>query len=563
VQSNPTCTGNVGGCFNVPTIFDNTPPSISPNIVGTLGTNGWYKSNVTISWTVSDPQSGVLSSTGCTLTNLNSDTGGTLLTCSATNNAGLSNSVSVTIKIDKTAPIITFINRTPANGNGWNNTDVIVNWACTDAGSGVASAAISLTLSTESAGQSATGTCFDNAGNTSSNTQAGINIDKTAPTITFISRTPANGNGWNNNAVTVNWTCLDSGSGVLSASLSQTLTSEGVGQSASGTCLDKAGNTSSNTQSGINIDKTNPVLSLPADIIAEATGPSGAAINYSATVTDNLDVGISIVCLPVSGSTFSITSTQINCSAADLANNSAAGSFHVTVQDTTPPVIAAHTDVFAATTHTTGSTVIFTNPVTSDAVDGAGSANCSPVSGSHFSVGDAVVTCTATDSHGNVATPVIFVVHLDYGKSTAQLLGSVNGVIPVTGGNTLDISCTNSTVYGLAQAGINISFNNLCNYQSVINTQAAEGLPGSLPEGESFVEGLTVNILNNGSLVNPLPSGSSITIGFPISSGNQNAKLVAIFWNGSKWVEVPGEMSSDGFFKITTSQPGTFLVITK
>ena len=224
------------------------------------------------------------------------------------------------------------------------------------------------------------GSCFDNAGNTSSNSQTGINIDKTAPTITFISRTPANGNGWNNNDVTVNWTCLDNLSGVVAASISQTLNSEGSGQSASGTCLDKAGDFTANSQTGINIDKTSPVLALPTDMVVEATVPTGATVNYSASVTDNLDAGISVACIPASGGLFLFGNTAINCSATDLASNSAAGSFHVIVQDTTPPVIAAHGDVLDATLQTNGANVIYTNPVTLDAVDGAGVANCSPAS---------------------------------------------------------------------------------------------------------------------------------------------------------------------------------------
>src|SRR4030095_4006607 len=36
---------------------DSTPPSITPNITGTLGSNGWYISNVDLRWTVSDPDS--------------------------------------------------------------------------------------------------------------------------------------------------------------------------------------------------------------------------------------------------------------------------------------------------------------------------------------------------------------------------------------------------------------------------------------------------------------------------------------------------------------------------
>jgi len=85
---------------------DTTPLVIVPQISGTLGNNGWYRSNVTVSWSVTDPESGIASSSGCATTTLTVDTSGVTLTCSATNGAGMPNSASVTIKIDKTPPVI-------------------------------------------------------------------------------------------------------------------------------------------------------------------------------------------------------------------------------------------------------------------------------------------------------------------------------------------------------------------------------------------------------------------------------------------------------------------------
>ncbi len=70
-------------------VIDPTPPVISPQITGTVGNNGWYRSAVTASWSVSDPDSGIASSTGCAPTNLTKDTAGVTLTCSATNGVGL------------------------------------------------------------------------------------------------------------------------------------------------------------------------------------------------------------------------------------------------------------------------------------------------------------------------------------------------------------------------------------------------------------------------------------------------------------------------------------------
>lgn len=114
ILSNPTCTGNVLGCSNDIFVFDTTVPVITPNVSGTAGSGGWYTSNVTVSWSVDDPESGISSSTGCTASNLTSETTGTTLTCSATNNVGLSDSVSVTVRIDKTAPVLSFSNTTAA-----------------------------------------------------------------------------------------------------------------------------------------------------------------------------------------------------------------------------------------------------------------------------------------------------------------------------------------------------------------------------------------------------------------------------------------------------------------
>jgi hypothetical protein len=102
------------------------PPSITLNVSGEAGDNGWYRSNVSVSWNVSDP-TGISSSSGCEPRTLTSDTDGTTLTCSASNNARppLSNSVSVTIKIDRTPPQLSDVSETPRDGENvlqWRST---------------------------------------------------------------------------------------------------------------------------------------------------------------------------------------------------------------------------------------------------------------------------------------------------------------------------------------------------------------------------------------------------------------------------------------------------------
>jgi len=77
-----------------------------------------------------------------------------------------------------------------------------------------------------------------------------------------------------------------------------------------------------------------PVLTLPANITAEATSAAGAAVSYTVTATDNA----TIVCSPASGSTFALGTTTVNCTAT-ATTGSTSGSFTVTVVDTTPPTI--------------------------------------------------------------------------------------------------------------------------------------------------------------------------------------------------------------------------------
>src|SRR5207248_3176071 len=113
----------------------------------------------------------------------------------------------------------------------------------------------------DSATASASGSCTDKAGNPGSNTIS-FQYDATNPAIAFVNRTTPNANGWNKTDVALSWSCGDATSGAVSASVSQTVTSEGADQSSAGTCLDNAGNSASDTQTHINIDKTAPSVTV-------------------------------------------------------------------------------------------------------------------------------------------------------------------------------------------------------------------------------------------------------------------------------------------------------------
>ncbi|HLU26183.1 MAG TPA: PxKF domain-containing protein, partial [Longimicrobiales bacterium] len=226
---------------NVPAdLRDATPPVITPTITGTLGNDGWYTSDVTVTWTVTDEESAVTIEEGCEAATITADTDGVTLTCTATS-AGGTASETVTIKRDATPPAIALAGRSPAaNAAGWNNGDVTLTWTCTDEGSGPLSGTVSETVTGEGANLSVTGTCEDRAGNTASDTQGGINIDRTPPTLDpVVMPTPVLLNG----AASASPNAADALSGVESASCESVETGSVGPHTVRCTATDRAGNT--------------------------------------------------------------------------------------------------------------------------------------------------------------------------------------------------------------------------------------------------------------------------------------------------------------------------------
>jgi hypothetical protein len=163
---------------------DTTPPVISPTTTGTLGDNGWYTTNVTVTWLVTDAESVILEATTCGTTVIGSDHPGITLTCTATSYGGTA-SLSVTIKRDGTPPVVSASVSPNANSDGWHNTDATVTFSAVDALAGIAACNVPATISSDGANQSATGSCTDKAGNVGTASATGINVDKTPPVVTF------------------------------------------------------------------------------------------------------------------------------------------------------------------------------------------------------------------------------------------------------------------------------------------------------------------------------------------------------------------------------------------
>lgn len=143
-------------------------------------------------------------------------------------------------------------------------------------------------------------------------------------------------------------------------------------------------------------------LQLPSNITAEATGPNGAVVTYSAGADGSGDDenGRPIdqaTCSPASGSTFPLGTTTVSC----VGSTGATGSFNVSVTDTSGPALHLPRD-FSVPGSGQGASVTYSASAV-DVVDGAVGVSCSPGSGHFFPIGNSTVQCSSTDSRHNVS----------------------------------------------------------------------------------------------------------------------------------------------------------------
>ena len=266
VNGQGNCVANQNETFGLQSAsytLDNAAPTATGVLSPTPNGAGWNKGDVTVTWTGADTGgSGVKSITPATNT-VTAD--GTVdRTATVTDNVGnIAMSAPVTVRLDKTAPTISGSRTPAANANGWNNTDVTVSFASSDATSGVRTSTAPTTVTTNGANQSVTGTAVDNADNSSSATVGGISVDKVAPTLSAKATTDPNAAGWYRGDVTVAWTATDELSGTSNPA-NNTIGGEGNALTASATATDRAGNSTNAQSAAVRIDRTAPSTTVTA-----------------------------------------------------------------------------------------------------------------------------------------------------------------------------------------------------------------------------------------------------------------------------------------------------------
>ncbi len=181
-------------------------------------------------------------------------------------------------------------------------------------------------------------------------------------------------------------------------------------------------------------------VQCPSNIVVVSC--TNVPVLYQPTVTDCCS-NWTVVCSPTNGSYFSPgTTNTVYCLATDPCGHSNSCEFTVTVLQPTA-VFLCPSNIVVDCTNDSGRVVNF--PTVIGAV---GTPQFSPPSGSTFLIGTTPVSCTATDTCGNVSTCVFDVTVRGYGNAIGHWVRSNCGNGPLTQGNVIAVDQNGNTFVG-------------------------------------------------------------------------------------------------------------------
>jgi hypothetical protein len=394
---------------------DSSLPQITPVIFGTLGSNGWYVSNVTVNWRVDGPP--ILRWQGCDPATFTTDTTGARLACEATSEGGTVR-IEITIKVDKTPPTATPSPSPQPNGNGWHRAPLTVGFVGSDAMSGpnAGSCTTQAYSGPDTSSREITGTCRDLAGNTSNPSSYTIKYDATRPTATPSPSPQPNAHGWHRAPLTVRFVGSDAMSGPDPASCTTQAYSgpDTSSREITGTCRDLAGNASDASTYTVKYDATRPTATPSPSPQPNAHGWHRAPLTVGFVGSDAMSGPDQPSCTAPQGYSGPETSSrEITGTCKDLAGNTSNPSTYTIKYDATRPTATPSPSPQPNGNgwHRAPLTVGF---VGSDAMSGPDQPSCTAPQGySGPETSSREITGTCKDLAGNTSNPSTYTIKYD------------------------------------------------------------------------------------------------------------------------------------------------------
>nr|XP_054765085.1 LOW QUALITY PROTEIN: uncharacterized protein LOC129271848 [Lytechinus pictus] len=413
--------GNTGSCGLIVTVLDDEAPILNcPNITSTTDTGFNFSSSVILNSTATDNVDTEVSADCIPSSEDDFVVGDTIVNCTSTDTAGNTGScILIVTVIDDEAPILNCPNITSTTDTGFNfSSSVILNSTATDnVDTEVSAYCIPSSEDDFVVGDTIVNcTSTDTAGNTGSCSLIVTVLDDEAPILNCPNITTTD-TGFNfSSSVILNSTATDNVDTEVSADCIPSSEYDFVVADTIVNCTstDTAGNTGSCILIVTVIDDEAPILNCPNITSTTDTGFNfSSSVILNSTATDNVDIDVSLDCIPSSEDDFIVGDTTVNCTSTDTAGNTGSCSFVLTVIDDEAPVLNCPNITSTTDTGFSLSSTVMLNSTATDNVDANVSVDCIPSSFNNFLVGDTTVNCTSTDTAGNTGSCSLVVTVID------------------------------------------------------------------------------------------------------------------------------------------------------
>ncbi|RYP88975.1 hypothetical protein EKO23_00625 [Nocardioides guangzhouensis] len=401
--------GGQVGPVNVTVRLDSTAPVVEAVVSGDQGADGWYTGDALLHWKVGDARSGLVDPAACPDVPVTTDKAQTSYSCTVTDRAGNTTTVSTTVKRDASAPVVSRTVTGTLGRNGWHTSPVDVDWTVTEGTSTpVALAGCEDTTVGDTAATTLTCVATNAAGLATTGLPVELKVDTVAPAATARVTGDEGDDGWYVGPVTVDWDATDGGGSGVAEGCDRIVQADDTTGTVH-TCVvsDVAGNASEGASVTVRKDATAPVVDHDVDGTPGANGWYTSDVDVRFTRSDATSgVATTVGCDP-EPLTFDTPGATYTCTVTDAAGNAATDEVSVKVDRTKPEVSHEVLGTLGeADWYTSDVAAVFTR---SDAMSGlASDEGCDPTPLTDDSAGT-TWSCRVVDAAGNEATDSVTV----------------------------------------------------------------------------------------------------------------------------------------------------------
>src|SRR6266571_4019352 len=190
-----------------------------------------------------------------------------------------------------------------------------------------------------------------------------------------------------------------------------------------------------------------PIVLTCSSNITATTSSNCAVVFYTSTATGGCNPPPTLVCNPPSGTCFPLGTNTVTCTASNSCGQLTNCTFKVTVnQSNLPPILLTCSSNIIATTSSNCAVVFYTSTASGGCTPPP-TLVCNPPSGSCFSLGTTLVTCTASNSCGQ-STNCTFTVTVNQSNLPPILLTCSSNITATTSSNCVVVFYTSTASGG-------------------------------------------------------------------------------------------------------------------